>query len=152
SEIVARQPAHHLATLVSHDDVDEHQLGAAAEHGDRGLLALSDHRERWVQQENRDRERHQDAARALGTRPSGQNLNLVRIWRRRGARAVVTCPKVGELTIVSIAEYCGVLNRLLANSCTESTRLVPNITLRVTPRFTLAMPGPTIVLRPALPN
>lgn len=83
---------------------------------------------------------------------TGQNRNRVEIWIRRGARAAMTCPNVGEFTTVSIAANCRALNTLFATICTESTRLPPSGTFLVSPRLTLEVPGPGIVLRPAFPN
>ena len=64
----------------------------------------------------------------------------------------MTCPKVGEFTTVSIAANCRTLNTLFATIWTESTRVPPSGTFLVTPRLTLEVPGPGIVLRLASPN
>ena len=81
-----------------------------------------------------------------------QNLIRVRICTRRIGRAAVTSPKVGELITVSIDANWMVFSRLFASTWSESERLAPRLILRVSPALRTDVPGPMIVLRPAVPK
>ncbi len=64
----------------------------------------------------------------------------------------VTCPKVRELTVVSIPEYCTVLKTLFAVTRISKERVSPSATVRDNDPSTATVPGPSIELREAVPN
>ena len=53
---------------------------------------------------------------------------------------------------MSIDANCTVLSTLLASIWIDRPRVWPKLTFRVKPRFITDVPGPMIMLRPALPN
>src|SRR5947207_15790389 len=72
--------------------------------------------------------------------------------KRRNAVVDVTCPNVGEFSVVSIPEYCTVLKTLLAVTLASNERVSPRPTVRDSEASTATIPGPSIDPREAVPN
>jgi hypothetical protein len=68
-----------------------------------------------------------------------------------GPAALVTWPKVGELTDVLTPEYCTVFNALLAFRRASKLRVPPNETVRESDPLMETVPGISMELREALP-
>ncbi len=66
--------------------------------------------------------------------------------------AEVTCPKVGETTLVSTPEYCTVLKTLLAVARNSMLRVSPNCMVFESDILFWTVPGPAMELREALPK
>ncbi len=87
-----------------------------------------------------------DSRRPLKT-DTAQAPSSVRI-----AAAEVTCPNVCEFSVVSIPEYCTVLNTLFAVTRASNDRVSPSATVRDSEASTATIPGPSIDPREAVPN
>src|SRR4029079_14444963 len=144
-EVLGGEAAHQRAALVAHRDRHPHQREAALERDGRAGRPLLGERG------SRPGQRGQQEP---GQRPRGppQKRSLVSKLTERMVPTCTTCPKVGELTTVSMASSGGVLKTLLAWMRMDSVRGRPRSMFLTRPMFTRKVPGPMIVLRPASPN
>ena len=69
----------------------------------------------------------------------------------RIAAALLTCPKVCELTLVSTPEYCTVFSALLAVMRASKLRVPPKLTVRESEPLSETVPGNWMELRDELP-
>ena len=67
-------------------------------------------------------------------------------------RTATTSPNVGEVTTASMAAYWTALSRLLAVRLRLTVRVPPSRRTRVSRASSWRLPGPMMVLRPAVPN
>src|SRR6266851_4222278 len=152
-EVFALEIANRVAVLVAHGHVHQHQFSLGTECViTRGFLGND---AAWRQQQ---RQNHGQCR--LGpvdaiwsrSRHVRQKRNRALSCRERIAPTEITRPYVGEFTIVSIVENCGVLKTL--ENCARSSRkrdsLIGKILVKAISNN--RWPGPSMLLRRAFPN
>jgi hypothetical protein len=81
-----------------------------------------------------------------------QNLNLEVNRNDRIDPAEVTCPKVGDATLLSTPEYCTVLKTLFMVARISRLRVSPSRIVFESDMLFCTVPGPSMKFRGALPN